>query len=106
MKVTKPHEFIRFGAMEVTKPYEFIRFGAMDVTKLYEFIWFGAMDVTKPYEFIRFGAGTRRSSASAAPDVSPARCCRWTMQPATKPSTSEHLAARSEPKWLRTLEPY
>ncbi len=31
--VTKPYEFIRFGAMDVTKPYEFIRVGAMDVTK-------------------------------------------------------------------------
>ncbi len=29
---------------------------AMDVTKPYEFIGFGAMDVTKPYEFIGFGA--------------------------------------------------
>ncbi len=28
MEVTKPYEFIRFGAMEVTKPYEFIGFGA------------------------------------------------------------------------------
>ncbi len=28
----------------------------MDVTKPYEFIWFGAMDVTKPYELIGFGA--------------------------------------------------
>ena len=36
--------------MYVTKPYEFIGFGAMDVTKPYEFIGFGAMDVTKPYE--------------------------------------------------------
>ncbi len=27
----------------------------MDVTKPYEFIGFGAMDVTKPYEFIGFG---------------------------------------------------
>ncbi len=26
----------------------------MDVTKPYEFIGFGAMDVTKPYEFIGF----------------------------------------------------
>ncbi len=26
--------------MDVTKPYEFIGFGAMDVTKPYEFIWF------------------------------------------------------------------
>ena len=38
--------------MDVTKPYEFIGFGAMDITKPYEFIGFGAMDVTKPYEFI------------------------------------------------------
>ncbi len=38
--------------MYVTKPYQFIGFGAMDVTKPYEFIGFGAMDVTKPYEFI------------------------------------------------------
>ena len=28
----------------------------MDVTKPYEFIGFGAMDVTKPYEFTGFGA--------------------------------------------------
>ncbi len=28
--VTKPYEFIGFGAMDVTKPYEFIGFGAMD----------------------------------------------------------------------------
>jgi hypothetical protein len=27
----------------------------MDVTKPYEFIGFGAMDVTKPYEFTGFG---------------------------------------------------
>jgi hypothetical protein len=38
------------GPTDVTKPYEFIGFGAMDVTKPYEFIGFGAMDVTKPYE--------------------------------------------------------
>ncbi len=38
--------------MDVTKPYEFIRFGAMDVTKSYTFIRFRAMDVTKPYKFI------------------------------------------------------
>ncbi len=55
-QVTKPYEFIGFGAMEVTKPYEFIGFGAMEVTKPYEFIGFGAMEVTKPYEFIGFGA--------------------------------------------------
>ncbi len=30
MDVTKPYEFIGFGAMEVTKPYEFIGFGAME----------------------------------------------------------------------------
>ncbi len=30
MDVTKPYEFIRFGAMDVTKPCEFIGFGAMD----------------------------------------------------------------------------
>ncbi len=53
--VTKPYEFIGFGAMDVTKPYEFIGFGAMDVTKPYEFIGFGAMDVTKPYKFIAVG---------------------------------------------------
>jgi hypothetical protein len=28
--ITKPYEFIGFGAMEVTKPYEFIGFGAME----------------------------------------------------------------------------
>ena len=39
--------------MDVTKPYEFIWFGAMDVTKPYEFIGFGAMDVTKPYEIYK-----------------------------------------------------
>ncbi len=44
--------------MDVTKPYEFIRFGAMHVTKPYEFIGIGAMDGLKPYEFIGFGAET------------------------------------------------
>ncbi len=29
MAVTKPYEFIGFGAMAVTKPYEFIGLGAM-----------------------------------------------------------------------------
>ncbi len=29
MEVTKPYEFIGFGAMAVTKPYEFIGFGAL-----------------------------------------------------------------------------
>jgi hypothetical protein len=44
--------------MDVTKPYEFIGFGAIDVTKPYEFIGFGAVDVTKPYECIGFGCRT------------------------------------------------
>ena len=56
MDVTKPYEFIGFGAMDVTKPHEFIVFGAMDVTKPHEFRGFGAMDVTKPHEFIWFWA--------------------------------------------------
>ncbi len=30
MYVTKPYEFIRFGAMDVTKPYKFIGFGAQE----------------------------------------------------------------------------
>ncbi len=37
------------GPMDVTKPCEFIGFGAMDVTKPYKFIGLGAMDVTKTY---------------------------------------------------------
>ncbi len=36
----------------------------MDVTKPYEFIWFGAMDVTKPYEFIGFGCLGRRNKTN------------------------------------------
>ncbi len=47
MEVTKPYQFIRFGAMEVTKPYQFMGFGAMDATKPYHCIGFGAMDVTR-----------------------------------------------------------
>ncbi len=47
MEVTKPNEFIGFGAMEVTKPYEIIGFGAVEVTKPYEFIRFGAVDRPK-----------------------------------------------------------
>ncbi len=31
MDVTKPYEFIRFGAMDVTKPYRFMGFGAMEL---------------------------------------------------------------------------
>ncbi len=38
----------------VTKPYEFIGFGAMDAIKPYKCIGFGAMDATKPYKFIGF----------------------------------------------------
>ena len=30
MDVTKPYEFIGFGAMDVTKPYELIGFAAME----------------------------------------------------------------------------
>ena len=44
---------------QVTKPYEFIGFGAMEVPKPYEFLGIGAMEVTKPYEFIGFGARGR-----------------------------------------------
>ncbi len=33
--------------LDITKPYEFIGFGAIDITKTYEFIGFGAMDVLK-----------------------------------------------------------
>ncbi len=40
--------------MDVTKPYEFIGFGATEVTKPYKFIGFGAMEVTKPYKFDAF----------------------------------------------------
>ncbi len=67
MDVTKPYEFIGFGAMDVTEPYEFIRFGAMDVTKPFKFIRFGAMDVTKPYAFpTRNPATLRRTSRGAS----------------------------------------
>jgi hypothetical protein len=52
MDVTKPYEFIGFGAVDVTKPYEFIVWGAMDVAKPYAFIGFGAIYVTKPCEFM------------------------------------------------------
>ncbi len=53
--------------MDVTKPYEFIGFGAMDVTKPYEFIGFGAMDGPKPYKFIGFWPSRERSPVQ--PDV-------------------------------------
>ncbi len=32
MEVTKPYEFIGFGAMEVTKPYEFIVFVSLSAS--------------------------------------------------------------------------
>ncbi len=46
MEVTKPYDFIGFGAMEVTKPHDFIGFGAMEVTKPYKFIGFGGISAT------------------------------------------------------------
>ncbi len=66
LDVTKPYEFIRFGALDVTTPYEFIGFGALEVTKPREFIWFGALDVIKPCEFIGFGALDGPKSAREA----------------------------------------
>ncbi len=30
MDITKPYNFVGFGAMDVTKPYKFIGCGAMD----------------------------------------------------------------------------
>ncbi len=53
----------------LSKPYEFIGFGAMDVTKSYEFIGFGAMEVTKPYEFMRFGFLKTLKRMASARDV-------------------------------------
>ena len=55
------------AAVDVTKPYEFIGFGAMEVTKPYEFIGFGATEVTKPYEFIGFGAPGPGPGTSSGP---------------------------------------
>jgi hypothetical protein len=40
MDVTKPYEFLGFGAMDVTKPYEF-GFGAMDDFSLVFLCWPG-----------------------------------------------------------------
>jgi hypothetical protein len=77
MDVTKPYEFIGFGAMDVTKPYRFTGFGAMDVTKPYRFIGFGAMDVTKPYKSIGFGG----------PEVGPRnRRCLGPKRPSPSPN--------------------
>ena len=41
----------------------------MEVTKPYEFIGFGAMDVTKPYKCIGFGASGAVFAKIADPDV-------------------------------------
>ena len=59
--------------MNVTKPYQFIGFGAMDGTKPYEFIGFGAMDFTKPYECRGFGAQFARSVLRLAGQICPKR---------------------------------
>ena len=66
MDVTKPYQFIGFGAMDDTRPCKFERFCVMDVTKPYKCICFGGCHqtlqiyrvryVTKPYAFIWFGA--------------------------------------------------
>ena len=67
----------------LTKPYEFIGFGAMEVTKPYEFIGFGAMDVTKPYEFIGFGASFGHTGGSfkiMARDTSPSKRVGWPLR--------------------------
>ncbi len=46
----------------LSKPYEFIGFGAIDVTEPYKFTGFGVIDVPKPYEFIGFGDNAQRFS--------------------------------------------
>jgi hypothetical protein len=70
MDVTKPYEFIRFGAMDVTKPYKSMGFGAMDVTHkknnidmyIYIYIYIykdrhrpvaGGRALAKPYEIYK-----------------------------------------------------
>jgi hypothetical protein len=58
-------------AMEVTKPYEFIGFGAMEVTKPYEFIGFGAMEVPV-FRYTRV-LGMPESRASPGPENTRAR---------------------------------
>ncbi len=58
INVTKPYEFIGFGAIDVTKPYRSIGFGALDVTKPYTFTRFGAIDVTKIKGQIKFPPGS------------------------------------------------
>ncbi len=69
MDVTKPYNFIGFGAVDVTKPSEFIGFGAMDVTKPYEFRGFGAMEVTKSHNFMGFGAHVHQHRQNTAPET-------------------------------------
>ncbi len=71
MDVTKPYQFIGFGAMEVTKPYKFIGFGAMDATKPYKFIGFGAMDAGFPGTLARNCTGT----GPARPGPIPVTAC-------------------------------
>ncbi len=53
--------------LDVTKPCDFIGFGALDGTKPYEFIGFGALDGTKPYEFIGFEARFPSRQATRRP---------------------------------------
>ncbi len=50
--------------MDVTKPYEFIGFGAMDVTKPCEFIGFGAADIPRKANPMPYQALTSSSSLS------------------------------------------
>ncbi len=77
MGVTKPYEFIGFGAMDVTKPYEFIGFGAMYVTKPYTFIGFGAMaarSITGNAERMETNPDRRRIAATSARNRSESLC--------------------------------
>ncbi len=48
----------------------------MDVTKPYEFIGFGAMGVTKPYEFIGFGASAAKQKNELRGSIVP-RLLNW-----------------------------
>ncbi len=95
MDVTKPYEFIGFGAMDVTKPYEIIGFGGVSKSnaetkaseagfdpglrgpilptskseqielRTYEFIGFGGTHGPKPYRCMGFG-GTPTGSIPSA----------------------------------------
>ncbi len=57
--------------MEVTKPYEFIGFGAMNVTKPYEFIGFGAMVGESGPEWHLSSEGVARGLACVSSPVDP-----------------------------------